>query len=378
MQRVIDPFGDKNESVVKAENVGMVMPAEEPVVQEILGEEIEEVLTEVKEEFFFDDEDEEENAETEEIFAAEDIKENVEEFTEETVEEVEFEDEKEETEEAIDFEAAEDTEEAIDIEDAEDTEETFTFEEAKEDLEDDEDFFTEMTLDAVMEHGAEHEGASVSEEEVFQAIDAIVFDEDVPEGGRIEVVSADGTEEILLGDESTETFDSEDVAEETEEAFIFEEAKEEEEETFVFEEAKEEEEETFVFEETKEKEEIAETLNAEAEDVVEAVNADGEDSDEAQNEDADVIEESASYSEPEGEEEPIIKAWSFLDDVVDAGAAVGVGAAGVNFVTKSMDEVVDEEVTEDDIEEPDKPTRIDYQENTDRSKYQCAYQCNDL
>ena len=39
VQRVIDPFNDKNDSVVKAENIGMVMPAEDPVVEEILGEE---------------------------------------------------------------------------------------------------------------------------------------------------------------------------------------------------------------------------------------------------------------------------------------------------------------------------------------------------
>ncbi len=391
VQRVIDPFGDKNDSVVKAENVDMVMPAEEPVVREILGEEKEEVLTEVKEEFFFDDEDEEENAEasvleevkedaeemieefafedikeeaaeTEEIFAAEDKKESVEEFTEETAEEVEFDD------------AKEGTEEATDIEEAEDIEEAFTFEEAKEDLEDDEDFFTEMTLDAVMEPGAEREGASVSEEEVFQAIDAIVFDEDVPEGGRIEVVSADGTEEILFEDENVEAFDSEDVAEDAketydsetveEEAFGTEDVAVEAEEAFDVEDV-EEDEEAFVFEEAKVNEEIDETLNTEAEEVTEAMNADSEASDEVQNEDVDVAEESASNSESAEKEEPRIKAWSFLDDVVDAGAAVGVGAAGVNFVTKSMDEVVDEEVTEDDIEE----VFVDFaQEKTEDSK----------
>ncbi|MBQ7832362.1 MAG: hypothetical protein IJ336_02145, partial [Lachnospiraceae bacterium] len=60
VQRVIDPFGDKNEPVVKAENIGMVMPAEEPVVEEIFNgeDDVEENATsepvEVKE--FFDEE----------------------------------------------------------------------------------------------------------------------------------------------------------------------------------------------------------------------------------------------------------------------------------------------------------------------------------
>ena len=256
VQRVIDPFGDKNDSLVKAENVDMVMPAEEPVVEEILGEEPEEKVPEVKETFFFDDEE-----------------------TEETVEEFAFEEAKEEAEEAV---------------------EEFAFEEAKEEAEEpvtddfdeeDDDFFTEMTMDAVVDSSSEQTEASVSEEEVFQAIDAIVFDDDVPEGGRIEVVTAEGAEEILFDEE--EEPESEEVAEPAAE----------------------------------DDEAGAETLS----------------------EDEEVSAESETGSEEA--EAPRIKAWSFLDDVVDAGAAVGVGAAGVNFVTKSMDEVVDEEVTEDDIEE---------------------------
>ncbi len=287
VQRVIDPFGDKNDSLVKAENVDMVMPAEEPVVEEILGEEPEEKVPEVKETFFFDDE---ETEETVEEFAFEEAKEE----TEETVEEFVFEEAKEEAEEAVEEFAFEEAKE-----EAEEAVEEFAFEEEKEeteepvtdDFDEDDDFFTEMTMDAVVDSSSEQTEASVSEEEVFQAIDAIVFDDDVPEGGRIEVVTAEGAEEILFGEE--EEPESEEVAEPAAE----------------------------------DDEAGAETLS----------------------EDEEVSAESETGSEEA--EAPRIKAWSFLDDVVDAGAAVGVGAAGVNFVTKSMDEVVDEEVTEDDIEE---------------------------
>ena len=374
VQRVIDPFGDRNDSVVKAEKVGMVMPAEEPVVEEILGEEKEETVTEVKEEFFFDDEDEEEIAEasvaeevkeeaeeTIEEFAFEDVKEEAEEAleefafedvkeeAEETIEEFAFEDVKEEVGEAVEEFAFEDVkeeaEEAVEEftfedvkEEAEEAVDEFAFEEVKEDLDDDEDFFTEMTMDAVMEPVAEHEGTSVSEEEVFQAIDAIVFDDDVPEGGRIEVVSADGTEEVVFDDEDDradvvepEAMDIEDVVEAsaTDVEEIVEAQVADAEETVEVQNADEED---FVTQDTA-VEETAEVLNAEAEVTAKAA------------------EENVDNSESVEEEAPRIKAWSFLDDVVDAGAAVGVGAAGVNFVTKSMDEVVDEEVTEDDIEE---------------------------
>ena len=335
VQRVIDPFGDKNDSLVKAENVDMVMPAEEPVVEEILGEEPEEKVPEVKETFFFDDEETEETVEEfafeeakeeaeeaveEFVFeeAKEEAEETVEEFVfeeakeeaEEAVEEFAFEEAKEEAEEAVEEfafeEAKEEAEEAVEEfafeeakEEAEETVEEFAFEEAKEeaeepvtdDFDEDDDFFTEMTMDAVVDSSSEQTEASVSEEEVFQAIDAIVFDDDVPEGGRIEVVTAEGAEEILFGEE--EEPESEEVAEPV----------------------------------AKDDEAGAETLS----------------------EDEEVSAESETGSEEA--EAPRIKAWSFLDDVVDAGAAVGVGAAGVNFVTKSMDEVVDEEVTEDDIEE---------------------------
>ena len=292
VQRVIDPFGDKNDSLVKAENVDMVMPAEEPVVEEILGEEPEEKVPEVKETFFFDDE---ETEETVEEFAFEEAKEEA----EETVEEFVFEEAKEEAEEAVEEFAFEEAKE-----EAEEAVEAFVFEEAKEETEEvaeepvtddfdeeDDDFFTEMTMDAVVDSSSEQTEASVSEEEVFQAIDAIVFDDDVPEGGRIEVVTAEGAEEILFDEEE----------------------------------------------------------EPESEEVAEPAAEDDETGAETLSEDEEVSAESETGSEEA--EAPRIKAWSFLDDVVDAGAAVGVGAAGVNFVTKSMDEVVDEEVTEDDIEE---------------------------
>ena len=328
VQRVIDPFGDKNDAVVKAENVGMVMPAEEPVVEEILGEEPEEavaeeskeeVLEEVKE-YFFDDEEGINDAvdATEEVVAEE--AEDMVAVEEEAAEEFEFEDAVEET-----ATIAEEIKEEFGFEEAteiieEVAEEALVDEVIKAELEDDDDdFFTEMTIDAVVDNtiDEERDNAGISEEEVFKAIDAITFDDDVPEGGRIEFVTADGAEEILLNEESE---DDSPIAE-AEEEFSFEEAAEAEEE-LSFEEAKEAEEE-FSFEEVKEAEE----------DVVTEV------AEEAEADAAEAVETAA--------EEPVIKAWSFLDDVVGAAGTV----AGVTYVSKAMDEVVDEEVTEDDIEE---------------------------
>lgn len=364
VQRVIDPFGDKNDAVVKAENVGMVMPAEEPVVEEILGEEPEEavaeeskeeVLEEVKE-YFFDDEEGINDAvdATEEVVAEE--AEDMVAVEEEAAEEFEFGDAVEET-----ATIAEEIKEEFGFEDAteiidEVAEEALVDEVIKAELEDDDDdFFTEMTIDAVVDNtiDEERDNAGISEEEVFKAIDAITFDDDVPEGGRIEFVTADGAEEILLNEESEndspiaeaeeefgfeEAKESEDEfsfeeAAEVEEEFSFEEAAEAEEE-LSFEEAKEVEEE-FSFEEAKEAEEefsFEEVKEAE-EDVVTEV------AEEAEADAAEAVETAA--------EEPVIKAWSFLDDVVGAAGTV----AGVTYVSKAMDEVVDEEVTEDDIEE---------------------------
>jgi len=340
VQRVIDPFGDKNDAVVKAENVGMVMPAEEPVVEEILGEEPEEavaeeskeeVLEEVKE-YFFDDEEGINDAvdATEEVVAEE--AEDMVAVEEEAAEEYEFEDAVEET-----ATIAEEIKEEFGFEEAteiieEVAEEALVDEVIKAELEDDDDdFFTEMTIDAVVDNtiDEERDNAGISEEEVFKAIDAITFDDDVPEGGRIEFVTADGAEEILLNEESE---DDSPIAE-AEEEFSFEEAAEAEEE-LSFEEAKEAEEE-FSFEEAKEAEEefsFEEVKEAE-EDVVTEV------AEEAEADAAEAVETAA--------EEPVIKAWSFLDDVVGAAGTV----AGVTYVSKAMDEVVDEEVTEDDIEE---------------------------
>lgn len=400
VQRVIDPFGDKNDSVVKAENVGMVMPAEEPVVEEILGEEpdeavteeskAEEVLEDVKE-YFFDDEEENkdsvdvtEEVVTEEAEDAVPVAEEAEkEFSfEEAVEETAEEEViavAEEAEKEFSFEeATEETAEEETVAVAEEAEEEFSFEEATEETgevaeaafvneamkaeleDDDDDFFTEMTIDAVVDNAFDEEvkeNAGVSEAEVFKAIDAITFTDDVPEGGRIEVVTADGAEEVFWDegttDESPEAeaeeilqsegeTDVEDAIEEptaVEEEFSFEEATEEaieEAAEFNLKEATEdvvEEAEEFLFEEVTEEaaEKVAEDVVEEAaQDVVEEA----------------VSEEIAEESET-ATEEPRIKAWSFLDDVVEAGGTV----SGVTYVSKAMDEVVDEEVTEDDIEE---------------------------
>ena len=260
-------------------------------------------------------------------------------------------------EKEIEFEEA--VEESATI--AEEIKEEFGFEEATEIIEevaeealvdevikaeledDDDDFFTEMTIDAVVDNtiDEERDNAGISEEEVFKAIDAITFDDDVPEGGRIEFVTADGAEEILLNEESE---DDSPIAE-AEEEFGFEEAKESEDE-FSFEEAAEVEEE-FSFEEAEEVEEelsFEEAKEAEEEFSFEEVKEAEEDvvtevAEEAEADAAEAVETAA--------EEPVIKAWSFLDDVVGAAGTV----AGVTYVSKAMDEVVDEEVTEDDIEE---------------------------
>ncbi len=421
VQRVIDPFNDKNDSVVKAENIGMVMPAEEPVVEEILGEEEpieteavaeESVSKEIAEEaevvdIFADDEDE---------FAVEDAVEEIVETVDETVEEAEESDVEDSAlfpEEALEEEGLnEESAEVVDYLD-----------------EDDDDFFTEMTMDAMMgmEEEHHHGDSSISEEEVFSAIDAIEFDDDVPEGGRIEVVSADGVETIELDDAAEEVAEeaveelTEKVVEEPEE-IIVEDAVEED-EPFFFEEAKEEDadEELFanfedaiednvhevasedmeemleyvadekvdeaVEEVAEEVEETAEEIEEAAEDILEETIAETEEDDEPfffeeiddiptevteddfvteeeVAEKADAVEETVAAedaveateevkadAEETKEEAPVIKGWSFLDDVVEAGVATGATVAGVNFVTKAMDEVVDEEVTDEDIEE---------------------------
>lgn len=391
VQRVIDPFNDKNDSVVKAENIGMVMPAEEPEVVDI----------------FADDEDE---------FAVEDM-------TEETVEAVE---------ETVEVEAEE-----SDVEDSalfpeETLEEEVLKDESAEVVDylddEDDDFFTEMTMDAMMgmEEEHHHGDSSISEEEVFSAIDAIEFDDDVPEGGRIEVVSADGVETIELDDVAEEVAEEavEELAEEaaeTPEENIVVDAVEDDDEPFFFEEAKEEDadEDLFAnFEETiednvyevtsedmeemvecvadenadeavEEVEETVEEISSETDetvkDILEDATTENEEDDEPfffeeideipteVTEDDFVTEEVAEQADPVEEnvvtedaveaaeevktdeevkeEAPVIKGWSFLDDVVEAGVATGATVSGVNFVTKAMDEVVDEEVTDEDIEE---------------------------
>ncbi len=394
VQRVIDPFNDKNDSVVKAENIGMVMPAEDPVVEEILGEE--------------------EPAETDAV-AEKTVSEETAEMVEETVETESEESDVEDSalfpEDALEEEVLKDeTAEVVDYLD-----------------EDDDDFFTEMTMDAMMgmEEEHHHGDSSISEEEVFSAIDAIEFDDDVPEGGRIEVVSADGVETIELDDVAEEVAEEavEELAEEAaetpkenivvdavedDEPFFFEEAKEEDadEELFanfedaiednVYEVTSEDMEEMVecvadenadeTFEEVEEAvEEISAETDEAAEDILEDATAETEEDDEPfffeeideiptevteddfvteeVAEQADTVEENVvtedaveaaeevKTDEEVKEEAPVIKGWSFLDDVVEAGVATGAAVAGVNFVTKAMDEVVDEEVTDEDIEE---------------------------
>jgi len=387
VQRVIDPFNDKNDSVVKAENIGMVMPAEEPVVEEILGDDeaAEDVI---------------DFAETAEEIATVDAMETAEEVAAEDVAEVTVESAAGGMEDSSAEVAFEEAAEGEVVEDA-------VTDDAVEDIfeEDDEDFFTEMTVDAMMDMPEEHHShgdSGIAEEDVFSAIDAIVFDDDVPEGGRVEVVSAEGTETIELWDEEPETEQAEDsICEETveetveaaddiardgvddvvaeDEPFFFDEEEPENDEVFADEivenvaedmtmAAKEsasevaedvaledvveaaadvfdEDDEPFIFEDI---DAFEEEIKEESENVAEEVT---EDVSEAAEEIAEVTEETAEEVEAVAEETPVVKGWSFLDDVVGAGVATGAGVAGVNFVTKAMDEVVDEEVTDEDIEE---------------------------
>lgn len=424
VQRVIDPFNDKNDSVVKAENIGMVMPAEDPVVEEILGEEEPAETDAVAEESVSEEIAEEAEVvdiladDEEDDFVVEGLAEETAEMVEETVEAESEESDVEDSalfpEDALEEKVLKDeSAEVVDYLD-----------------EDDDDFFTEMTMDAMMgmEEEHHHGDSSISEEEVFSAIDAIEFDDDVPEGGRIEVVSADGVETIELDDVAEEVAEEtvEELAEEAAETpkeNIVVDAVEEDDEPFFFEEAKEEDadEELFAnFEETiednvyevtsedmeemvecvadenadetfEEVEEAVEEISAEtdeeSEDILEEATTENEEDDEpfffeeideiptevteddfvteeevtqqadtadetVETEDTvETTEEVNADAEEVKEEAPVIKGWSFLDDVVEAGVATGATVAGVNFVTKAMDEVVDEEVTDEDIEE---------------------------
>ena len=387
VQRVIDPFGDRNDSVVKAENVGMVMPAEEPVAEEPFA--------------FFDDEEDEHvtNPEAEaDVFKAIDsivFEDNVPEggrvelVTPDGVEEIPLADE-EEVAEAVE-EAVEEAAEAVVEESApeievteeiadEVIEEEEVAEEVSEELpalDDDDDFvFEEYTMPASGDVFGE-----VKEEVVFEDAEAVA--EEIIE--EVEPV-------VELTEEPVEA-----EAEEAEEAFVFEgfdetpvaeeivaEAVEEIAEETVTEEAVEEvvaeaeevveapaveiedaideiaeaDEDDFAFDEVTEEavaeENIAETSEEDfvADDIVEEVAEESEDTV--------AVEEPVAESavEEKKEDTPIIKAWSFLDDVVEAGAVAGGAATvaggaveGVTFVSKAMDEVVEEEVTEDDIEE---------------------------
>ncbi len=336
VQRVIDPFGDRSDTVVKAENVGMVMPAEEPVAEEPFA--------------FFDDEEDEHVANPEaeaDVFKAidsivfeDDVPEGgrVELVTPDGVEEIPLADEPEEVvEEVVEEAAPEVIEEAV--------------EEAADELpalDDDDDFvFEEYTMPANGDVFGE-----VKEEVVFEEEDDVVEEDDFVFEGFDEAPVA---EEIVA--EPVEEIAEETVSEEvTEEPAVeiedtIDEIAEADEDDFAFEEV----------EETVAEENIAEASDEDfvADEVVETTDDIVEEAAE------EIIEESMEeaveaepVTEAKKEEDSIIKAWSFLDDVVEAGAVAGGAAAaaggavaGVTFVSKAMDEVVEEEVTEDDIEE---------------------------
>lgn len=341
VQRVIDPFGDKKEPVVKAENIDMVVPAEEPIVEEILGEEPEEILEEVKEE-----------AVTEETVVNEVAGATIEEavveetFVNKIVEEAAQEVVAEETsidvfEEKSVSEAVEEvTAEASDEQVVEEVKETITTEEAPavyangynlwNDEEDDDDFFTEVTLDAVVEDVQETKEVEVVTEDAVEDERSFLDEEEIaPEFLDEEPVVAEDT---MATEESTvEEAVGEPAAEETTITEAIEGADVEDAE--VVEESVAEETEAVTAEE------VEETVAEEIEEIVSEENAE-------------LVEEPVEEDRENGA--PIVTAWSFLDDIVEASAVAGAGAAGVagvTFVTKAMDEVVEAEVTEDDIEE---------------------------
>lgn len=382
VQRVIDPFGDRNDSVVKAENVGMVMPAEEPVAEEpfaFFDEEEDEHATNPEAEadvfkaidsiVFEDDVPEGGRVElvtpdgVEEIpLAEEEAVEVVEEVAEEVAEAV-----APEAEEAVEevVEATEVAEEVIaEVEDEEVIAEEEALEEAADELpalDDDDDFvFEEYTMPASGDVFGEVKEEVVFEDEDDIAEEIIDDEEPVVEVAEVPVdeIVEEAVEEMAEEEDDFvfEGFEEAPVAEEVVADAVEEVAEEPVYETAevaedVIDEIAEADEDDFAFDEVEEavtEENIAEANEEDfvADDIAEEVTEE-------------VAEE--SVEEPvaeEKKEDSVIKAWSFLDDIVEASAVAGGAAAaaggavaGVTFVSKAMDEVVEEEVTEDDIEE---------------------------
>lgn len=307
VQRVIDPFGDRSEPLVKAEKIDMVMPAETPTVEEILGEEpeaadtvIEEpVVQTVAEEVFFA---EEEETATEENVADAVVEEAV---VEDVVENVMFgtvfEEEVLPEAPAEDFEAAEENESVA----TDDKTDAYFLDE-----EEDDDFFSEVVMDHFM---AEEPVAEPVIEEVAEAVVEEPVTEEVMEEAAEEVIEEPVTEEVV--EEAAEAVVEETVTEE-----VVEEVAEEVIEESVAEEAVEE---------------IAEAVVEEP--VAEQV-----------------------------EEAPRIKAWSFLDDVIEAGTVAGAGVAGAAVVSELAEEKeevaeeVVEETVESEVAEPVKDDSYDF------------------
>ncbi len=399
VQRVIDPFGDRNDSVVKAENVGMVMPAEEPVAEEPFA-------------FFDDDEDEHvANPEAEaDVFKAIDsivFEDDVPEggrvvlVTPDGVEEIPLADE-EEVAEAVE-EAVEEAAEAVVEESApeievteeiadEVIEEEEVVEAVSEELpalDDDDDFvFEEYTMPASGDVFGEvkeevvFEDAEAVAEEIIEEVEPVVELTEEPvealaeeeeeafvfegfdETPVAEEIVAEAVEEIAeeTVDEEAVEDTAEEVVEAAEEVAVEAEEAVEGLENAELEEVSDEVEEVVEELVVEVQEEVTEEPAVEIDDAIDEI-AEADEDDFAFDE---VTEEAVAAEEPvvesaveeKKEDTPIIKAWSFLDDVVEAGAVAGGAAAvaggavaGVTFVSKAMDEVVEEEVTEDDIEE---------------------------
>ena len=371
VQRVIDSFGDKNESVVKAENIDMVVPAEEPIVEEILGEEPDENVAETVAV-------ESETVVAQEETTVEEVQEAAEEETavEEAQEATEEETAVEEAQEAAEEETAEEVQEAAEeetaVEEVQEAAEATVEEKAANpyefwDEDDDDDFFTEVTMDAVVEENEEAADSVVmAEDSVEEIVDVKAEADDfVEEDTETEAEADDFVVENVEAEAEADDFVVENVETEAEaDDFVVENIETEAEaDDFVVENVETEAEaDDFVVEnietEAEAEDFVVENIETEAEAddfVEETVDAEAkEDILAEESADDNVSTAAEELEDAQKDDTPKVKAWSFLDDMVEVSTAAGVataGVAGVTFVTKAMDEVVDEEVTDEDIEE---------------------------
>ncbi len=364
VQRVIDPFGDRSESLVKAEKVDMVMPAGTPTVEEILGEEpdavvetAEEVISEtVEEEVFFAEEEEPEEAAP--VYVAEEVAKEATPV---------YEAEEVAKEAAPVYVAEEVAKEATPVYAAEEVAKEAAPVYAAEEVAKEaapvyvaEEVAKEAAPVYVAEEVAKEETPVYAAEEVAKEAAPVYEAEEVAK----EAVDSEFVAVDIVEDEIPEAADEDFVTEEikeqsaaVDEYFLDEEADDDFFSEVVMDHFMDEEPVAEVVEEIVEEpvaevvEEIVEEPVAEVvEEIVEEPVA--EVVEEIVEEPvAEVVEE--IVEEPVAEEpvaeEPVIKAWSFMDDIIGAGTVAGVGVAGAAIVAEMAEEK--EEAAEDTITE---------------------------